>query len=101
MRAVFRLDNRDEYEHINRGVESEISIHGLAASLARATGFLGQIVFDAAKPGGAPRQPMDSSRILALGWKPEIALDDGVGGAYRWLLKNALADAPGRSANVA
>ena len=87
--VVFRLNNRDEYEHINRGVGSEISIHGFAASVARATGFLGQIVVDAAKPGGAPRQPMDSSRTPALGWKPEIALDDGVADAYRWLLENS------------
>jgi len=57
--------------------------------------------FDAAKPDGAPRELMDSSRILALVWKREIALDNGVAGAYRWFLENKLADTPRQNANVA
>jgi hypothetical protein len=44
---------------------------------------------------------MDSSRIPALVWKPEIALDNGVAGAYRWFLENKLADTPRQDANVA
>jgi nucleoside-diphosphate-sugar epimerase len=44
---------------------------------------------------------MDSSRVLALGWKPEIALDDGFAGACRWLLENKFADTPRQNANVA
>ena len=39
--VVFCLDNYDEYEHINCGAGSEISIRGLAESVARATGFHG------------------------------------------------------------
>ena len=66
------------------------SATGLAESVGRATGFLGQIVLDTTKLDGAPRKLMDSSKIRALGWKPEIALDDGIAGAYRWFLeKNA------------
>jgi GDP-L-fucose synthase len=99
--GVFRLDNYDEYEHINCGAGSEISIRGLAECVARATGFSGQLVFDTTKPDGKPRKLMDSSRILALGWKPEISLDDGVDGAYRWFLENKLADTPRQNANVA
>jgi GDP-L-fucose synthase len=30
---------------------------------------------------------MDSSKIRALGWKPEITLDDGISSAYRRFLK--------------
>ena len=59
------------------------------------------LTFDTTKPGGAPRKPMDSSRVLALGSKPEIALDDGIVGAYRWFLKNKLADTPRQNANIA
>jgi GDP-L-fucose synthase len=88
--VVFCLDNYDEYEHINCGAGSETTIRSLAESVGRATGFAGQIVFDATKPDGTPRKLMDSSKIRALGWKPEIGLDDGIAGAYRWFLeKNA------------
>jgi GDP-L-fucose synthase len=94
--VVFCLDNYDEYEHINCGAGSEISIRGLAESVARATGFPGQLVFDSTKPDGTPRKLMDSSKIRALGWKPEIALDDGIAGAYRWFLEHKTGDAISR-----
>jgi GDP-L-fucose synthase len=47
---------------------------------------------DTTKPDGAPRKLMDSSKILALGWKPEISLDDGIAGAYRWFLDKKAGD---------
>ena len=40
--VVFCLDNYDEYEHINCGAGSEISIRGLAESVARGDGLYGQ-----------------------------------------------------------
>jgi len=86
------LDNYDEYEHINCGAGSETTIRDLAQSVGRVTGFTGKIVLDATKPDGAPRKLMDSSKIRALGWKPEIALDDGIAGAYRWFLEKRAGD---------
>lgn len=64
-------------------------------------GFAGEIVFDTSKPDGTPRKLMDSSRILALGWKPKISLDEGIAGSYRWYLKNKLAYAAREPAAVA
>ena len=90
--VVFCLDNYDEYEHINCGAGSETTIRDLAQSVGRATGFTGKIVLDATKPDGAPRKLMDSSKIRALGWKPEISLDDGIAGAYRWFLEKRAGD---------
>jgi GDP-L-fucose synthase len=86
--VVFCLDSYDEYEHINCGAGSEISIRGLAETVARVTGFSGRLVFDSTKPDGTPRKLMDSSRILALGWRPQISLEDGVADAYRWYLEH-------------
>lgn len=86
--AVFCLENYDEYEHINCGAGSEISIHEVAETVARAVGFDGRIRFDTSKPDGTPRKLMDSSRIAALGWRPEISLEDGIADAYRWFLEN-------------
>ena len=93
--VVFCLDNYDEYEHINCGAGYEISIRDLAGMVASAVGFSGKIIFDTSKPDGTPRKLMDSSRIAALGWRPEILLDDGIAGAYRWFVENKL-DVPRR-----
>ncbi|HXY58497.1 MAG TPA: GDP-L-fucose synthase [Methylocystis sp.] len=99
--VVFCLDNYDEYEHVNCGAGSEISIRELAELVGRAVGFCGRIVFDSSKPDGTPRKIMDSSRIRALGWKPEISLEHGVAGAYRWFVENKLHETRERPTKVA
>ncbi|HEY8066130.1 MAG TPA: GDP-L-fucose synthase [Methylosinus sp.] len=86
--VVFCLDNYDGYEHINCGAGSEITIRGLAETVQRAVGFSGELVFDTSKPDGTPRKLMDSGRIRALGWEPEISLENGIAGSYRWFLEN-------------
>jgi GDP-L-fucose synthase len=86
--VVFCLDHYDAYEHINCGAGSDISIADLAELVARVVGYRGKIAFDPSKPDGTPRKLLDSSRIAALGWKPEISLDDGVAATYRWYLEN-------------
>ena len=37
---------------------------------------------DPSKPDGTPRKLMDSSRLFALGWKPQIDLETGIRLAY-------------------
>jgi GDP-L-fucose synthase len=91
--VVFCLDHYDEYDHINCGAGTEISIGGLAEIVARVVGYRGKTVFDTSKPDGTPRKLMDSSRMAALGWKPEIPLEDGIASTYQWYLKRKLAGA--------
>jgi GDP-L-fucose synthase len=91
--VVFCLDRYDDYEHINCGAGSEVSIRDLAEIVARAVDYQGKIAFDPTKPDGTPRKLMDSSRIAALGWAPEIPLEDGIHAAYRWYLENRIAAA--------
>ncbi len=88
--AIFCLDNYDGYEHINCGAGSEVSIKRLAEIVAGVVGYTGKTVFDPTKPDGTPRKLMDSSRIAALGWAPEISLEDGIAATYQWYLENAL-----------
>jgi GDP-L-fucose synthase len=45
-------------------------------------GFEGEIVWDASKPDGTPRKLMDSSRLFALGWRPQVDLETGIRLAY-------------------
>jgi GDP-L-fucose synthase len=86
--VVFLLDNYDGNEPINCGAGSDVSIASLAEIIAGVVGYRGKIVFDPTKPDGTPRKLMDSSRIIALGWKPQIPLQDGVAATYRWYLDN-------------
>nr|WP_255856503.1 GDP-L-fucose synthase [Marinobacterium rhizophilum] len=70
--------------HINVGSGKEVSIRHLAESIARISGFNGQLVFDTSKPDGTPRKLLDISRIQTLGWQPSIELDTGLRTLYRW-----------------
>ena len=99
--VVFCLDNYDEYEHINCGSGSEISIREIAEMVGRAVGYSGRIVFDSSKPDGTPRKLMDSSRLRALGWRPEISIEDGIAGAYRWFLEHKLPERRERPSSAA
>jgi GDP-L-fucose synthase len=74
--------------HINVGSGSDVTIRELAHHIARILGYTGQITFDASKPDGAPRKWMDSSRLDALGWKPQIALQQGLATTYQDFLSH-------------
>ncbi len=91
--AVFLLDDYDGDAPINCGAGSDVTIAALAEIIARVVDYRGKIVFDPTKPDGTPRKLMDSSRIAALGWKPQMALPDGIAATYRWYLENKVAGA--------
>ncbi len=69
---------------INIGSGEEISIAALAQVMKEVTGYHGEIEFDSTKPDGTPRKLLDSSRLHALGWMPEIKLKDGLAATYEW-----------------
>ena len=72
---------------MNVGAGEEISIADLAALVAEVVGYRGEMQWDRTKPDGMPRKLMDSTRITALGWRPRIALHQGVRDAYAWYRK--------------
>ena len=71
----------------NIGAGQDLSIAELARVVAQVVGYQGNIVYDASKPDGTPRKLMDSSKVRALGWKPEISLTHGVTLAYGHFLR--------------
>jgi GDP-L-fucose synthase len=85
--CVFLMQNYSEEQFINVGFGSDISIRQLAELVKRIVGFSGEIVWDASKPDGTPRKLMDSSRLFALGWKPQVDLETGIRLAYEDFLK--------------
>ena len=83
---VFLLKNYSEYEHINVGSGSEVTIRGLAETIAKVVGYDAELVFDATKPDGTPRKLMDSGRLHSLGWNDARSLEDGIANTYaHWL----------------
>ncbi len=70
--------------HINVGTGVDCTIRQLAETIARVTGFSGELIFDSSKPDGTPRKLLDVSRPKALGWVASISLDDGLRDTYRW-----------------
>lgn len=86
--CVFLLENYSDDEHVNLGSGTDLTINELAETICRVVGFEGEIHRDLSKPEGTPRKLMDGSRIAAMGWKPRIGLEQGIGDAYRWFLEN-------------
>ncbi|HVC11302.1 MAG TPA: hypothetical protein VNE59_06680 [Burkholderiales bacterium] len=41
-----------------------------------------RIEWDCGKPGGTPRKLLDVSRLVALGWKRKISLQEGLRRTY-------------------
>lgn len=82
------LDKYDHPQQINVGSSSEISIEDLAIKIAHYTGFSGEILWDLERPDGTMRKVLDSSKIINLGWKPLIGLDEGIKATVEWYLKN-------------
>ncbi len=85
----FLLDNYHSPEIINVGFGEDVTIRELAQLIARIVGLDIEIQFDSSKPDGTPRKLLDSTRLRALGWKPQISLEDGIARTYDWLLQNA------------
>jgi len=70
---------------INIGTGVEVSIADLAETIARATDFQGQILFDESKPDGQPRKVMDCAKALReMGWRAGTSLEDGLRETVSW-----------------
>jgi GDP-L-fucose synthase len=87
--CVFLLENYEDDIAINVGVGEDIAIKDLAELISGIVGFQGDIAWDSSKPDGTPKKLLDVSRITALGWKPEISLEDGIRSTYEWFLESS------------
>ncbi len=86
--CLFLMNEYCDERLINVGCGVDLSIRALAELVATAIGFHGELCFDPAKPDGTPRKLLDVSRLRALGWAPNIALEQGIAGTYSWFLEN-------------
>lgn len=74
--------------HLNVGSGIDCSIKDLTETIREVVGFNGHIRWDTTKPDGAPRKLMNSDKLVNLGWRPSMNLNDGLVDAYRWYLAN-------------
>ena len=89
------LGHYDDATAINVGTGKDLTIAELARSIARITGYDGDLVFDTTKPDGTPRKLLDITRLAATGWQPRIALEAGLADTCAWYRANATAIAAG------
>ncbi len=82
--AVFLMQHYSAPDIINVGVGTDVSIAELADLVARATGYRGTIRWDTARPDGPPRKLLDTRRLTDLGWRPRMALADGIADTLAW-----------------
>jgi GDP-L-fucose synthase len=83
------LEQYDGREIVNVGVGEDSTISELAENVKRAVGFEGKIRWDTSKPDGTPRKLLNVTKIRGMGWKPKVSMEEGIGLAYHWFLKNA------------
>lgn len=86
--CVFLMHHYSGEEHVNVGCGADLTILELAHLVAEAVGFSGQIRTDPTKPDGTPQKLLDTGKINALGWKPRIALKDGIAETVAWYRAN-------------
>jgi GDP-L-fucose synthase len=67
---------------VNVGSGTDVSIAELAKMVMRVVGLDGEVICDPSKPDGTPRKLMDGSVLRGLGWRPSIALEDGLARVY-------------------
>ncbi len=82
---VMAAERYDGAEPVNLGSGREISIHELVQLIARETGFLGDIIWDAAKPDGQPRRALDTRRAAeAFGFRARTDFIEGLRRTIAW-----------------
>lgn len=87
-KGQFEAETSPMLSHINVGTGVDCTIAELATTMAKVTGFKGEVLFDASKPDGAPRKLLDVSVLAALGWTYKVELEQGLVRTYEWFLQN-------------
>jgi GDP-L-fucose synthase len=91
--AIFLMKHYTGPTPINVGSGFDITIQSLAELLKEVVGFKGKLRFDTRKPDGMALKALDSSELLAMGWRPKTSLRAGLEATYRGFVDNSRAHA--------
>lgn len=82
---VLAAEQYNKPEPVNIGSGMEISIRDLVDLIVEATGYSGQVRWDATKPDGQPRRCLDTSRAeREFGFSAEMGFADGIRRTIEW-----------------
>lgn len=82
------LENYDGSAQVNVGTGTDVTIKELAALVADAVGYAGEISWDTSKPDGTPQKLLDVSMLADAGWRASINLNDGIKSTVEWYRAN-------------
>jgi GDP-L-fucose synthase len=82
---VLAAERYDGSEPVNVGTGDEIAIRDLAHKIAAATGFDGELVWDASQPNGQPRRRLDITRARdRFGFAAKVPFAEGLRRTVAW-----------------
>lgn len=86
---LLACERYNKSEPVNLGSSFEITIKDLTETVARVTGFKGQIRWDVTKPNGQPRRKLDTSRAeREFGFKSATPFEAGLKETVAWYEQN-------------
>lgn len=89
--AEFIVDHIEELgdlpQTLNVGAIEDHTVSEYYHVIAKVLGYQGGFSFDTTKPAGMQRKLMDSTRAVALGWKPKTPLIEGIEATARHYLE--------------
>ncbi len=89
---LLAAERYNESDPVNLGSHFEISIKDLVETIARQTGFQGQVIWDTEKPNGQPRRKLDTSRALErFGFQAQTPFEEGLMRTIDWYRANRFA----------
>lgn len=103
--VLLNVDFKDTYPegakeirncHINVGTGQEVSIREAAERIVEVIGYQGALEWDTTKPDGTMRKLTDVSKLHALGWRHQIAINEGIARLYAWYLEGICSNHQGQ-----
>ena len=84
--AAEKLEPEEGHVNLGSGVETKVS--DLVSTIARLTGYKGDVVYDKTKPNGQPRRSVSIEKAKRiLGFAPEYELEQGLAETIKWYKK--------------
>jgi len=76
--CLFVMEHYDDAAPINLGGGTDLSIREVAERIRAIVGYAGELRFNTEKPDGMPLKALDSTALLAMGWRPKASFDDAL-----------------------